>query len=256
MTVGVAAQAPDEIRHVRGRGRHEIGVGAAHHQAGAVAAGTEIGVAADRHPRMGRLDGREPFGNRAFADVAGDRPYHRPRAAGQARRQPVEHGLEDLGYAGEHMDVVESEPRRPADGVVDQRGALRDIGHRQARRVEHVRRVVAFEQAQGRRVAFQGHAEGARHRGGGDVVVGRADAAGGEDIGAARPQVVDRRGDHLAVVGDDPCLRHRDAELGQPFGQKRQVGVPGAAGQDLVADDQDGSGDGHGNRVPVAASAG
>jgi hypothetical protein len=52
-----------------------------------------------------------------------------------------------------------------------------------------------------RRVVFAGQAEGARHRVGGDVVMGGADAAAGEDIVGARAQRVDRLDDRVLVIG-------------------------------------------------------
>ena len=70
----------------------------------------------------------------------------------------------------------------------------------------------------------------------------RADAAGGEDMGELRPAFVDRGDDGLRHVGDDPGLAQRDADLAQPGGEVLQVGVAGAAREDLVADDQQAGG--------------
>ena len=78
---------------------------------------------------------------------------------------------------------------------------------------------------------------------GGDVVVGRADAAGGEDVGVARAQRVDRVDDLVLVVGDDAHFLQVDADGGQVVGDVADVLVLGAPGQDLVADDENGGGD-------------
>jgi hypothetical protein len=73
--------------------------------------------------------------------------------------------------------------------------------------------------------------------------VGRADAAGGEDIIVARPQSVDGGDDLGLVVGDDARFLQADAGQIQLFGQIGQIGVLGAAGQDFVADDEQGGRD-------------
>ena len=48
------------------------------------------------------------------------------------------------------------------------------------------------------------------------------------------------------IVRDHPRLAQPDADIVQPLGEKGEVGVLRAAGQDLVADDQDAGGDGLG----------
>ncbi len=75
---------------------------------------------------------------------------------------------------------------------------------------------------------------------GGDVVVGRADAAGGEHVGVAAAQRV-QRGDDLgsSSSGTTRTSLQVDADIGQVFGDVADVLVLGAARQDLVADDQD-----------------
>src|SRR5690606_27947343 len=77
---------------------------------------------------------------------------------------------------------------------------------------------------------------------GGDVVMRRPDPAGGEDVTVPCPQGVERGDDLLPLIGDDPRLAQRYAELREPPGQEGKVGVARAAGEDLVADDQQGRG--------------
>ncbi len=68
--------------------------------------------------------------------------------------------------------------------------------------------------------------------------MGRPDAAGGEHIGVARAQRVERRDDLGLDVGHHPHLAKIDADRGEILGDEPDVLVLGAAGQDLVADDQ------------------
>ena len=73
---------------------------------------------------------------------------------------------------------------------------------------------------------------------GGDVVMGRPDAAGGEDVGVALAQRVQGGDDLGLLVGDDADFLEVDPDIGQVFGDKADVLVLGPPGQDLVADHQ------------------
>src|SRR6266403_2155919 len=77
----------------------------------------------------------------------------------------------------------------------------------------------------------------------GDVVMGRPDAAGGEDVGVAMAQRIQRRDDVGLVVGDDADLLEIDPDIGQVFRDEADVLVLGPPGQDLVADYQNSRGD-------------
>ena len=97
------------------------------------------------------------------------------------------------------------------------------------------------------------HAEGLGDRIGGDVVMGRPDAPGGDHVIEPGAAVVDRGDDGVLDVRYDPCLAQAHAELVQADGEKRQIGVLGAAGQDFIADHDQAGGDfcgGHGGSVP------
>ena len=64
---------------------------------------------------------------------------------------------------------------------------------------------------------------------GGDVVVGRPDAAGGEDVSVAGAQRV-KRGDDLGLlVGNDADFLQVDADGGHMLGDKADILVLGAA---------------------------
>ena len=93
------------------------------------------------------------------------------------------------------------------------------------------------------RIDVDRHAERLGDALGGDVVVGRTDAAGGEHVGVAGAQRVERGDDLRLLVGDDAHLVQVDADAGQVFGDVADVLVLGPAGQDLVADHQQRGGD-------------
>ena len=86
-----------------------------------------------------------------------------------------------------------------------------------------------------------------------DVVVGRSDAAGGEEIIVPRAQMVHCIGNRLHVVGDYPHFLEPDALHAQPGGDLGDILVMGATGKNLVADDDQGcgidAGFGHGRGV-------
>ena len=73
---------------------------------------------------------------------------------------------------------------------------------------------------------------------GGDVVMGRPDAAGGKDVGVALSQRIEGRDDVGLFVGDDADFLEVDPDIGQVFGDKADVLVFGPAGQDLVTNHQ------------------
>jgi hypothetical protein len=75
---------------------------------------------------------------------------------------------------------------------------------------------------------------------GGDVVMRRPDAAGGEHIGVARPDRVERLDDGVLVVGDDAHFLQVDADRRHHLGQMADIAVLGPPRQDLVADDEHG----------------
>ena len=93
------------------------------------------------------------------------------------------------------------------------------------------------------RVDVDRHAERLGDAVGGDVVVGRADAAGREHVGVALAQRVERGDDLGLLVGDDAHFLEIDPERGEILGDEADVLVLGAAGQDFVADHQHGGGD-------------
>src|SRR2546430_3937333 len=69
---------------------------------------------------------------------------------------------------------------------------------------------------------------------GGDVIMGRPDPAGGENIGAAMPERIECVDDRSLLVADHPHFLEIDAERRQIFRNIAYVLVLGAAGQDLA----------------------
>ena len=72
--------------------------------------------------------------------------------------------------------------------------------------------------------------------------MGRADAAGGEDIGVARPQRIQRLDDGVLLVADDAHLLEVDAGEEEHVGELADILVLGAPGKKLVADGEHGGG--------------
>ncbi len=85
----------------------------------------------------------------------------------------------------------------------------------------------------------QRHAEGLGDGIGGDVVVRRADAAGGEHIGVAGTQRVHGGDDVVLDIGDHPHFHQVDGEVGAEIGGGADIHILGAAGKDFVADDEE-----------------
>src|SRR4028118_2065708 len=70
----------------------------------------------------------------------------------------------------------------------------------------------------------------------GDVVVRRADPAGGEQIVVGGAQRIDRYGDRLLVVGHNAHFGKADALPIEPGGDLRDIAVGGPSRENLVAD--------------------
>ena len=88
------------------------------------------------------------------------------------------------------------------------------------------------------RMMIDRYAECLGYRISGDVVMGRADAAGGEDVSITRAQGVQRRDDLRLLVGHDADFLEIDADRGEKIGGIADVLVLGSAGKNLVADDE------------------
>ena len=109
--------------------------------------------------------------------------------------------------------------------------------------------VVGREQFKSLRVVLARHAEGLGDRVGGDVVMRRPDAAGGEQIGIALSQRIDGLGDVILIVGNDADLLEVDTDRRHDVGEMADIAILGAAGKDFVADDEHRRGNGFSHRA-------
>ena len=229
------------------------GVAAADDQVGAVTlGGPEEGIAAQGQAGMGLGHGLQGFGDNAFAravdaDIA--RQDHRP--ALQPPAHVLQHAAHHLGHAGHDEDVADLEPWRAGDRVAHQAAAHGDPRHAPPRGRQLALPALGHH-GQDLGMLVKLDAEGRGDAVGGDVVMGRADAAGGQHIVVAGAKGVQRVDDLGLDVADHPRLGQVDPVGGEVFGDVVQVGVLGAAGQDLVADDVASRGDAAAARSGVA----
>ena len=118
----------------------------------------------------------------ALAEGAVHRARQQHPAGAQRRHDIVEHGLEHRRHAGQDMDVADEEAGRHGDRIVDMGRAFGHARHALARvgEFQPLGGVVIAEQPQRLGVVVAGQAEGLGDGFGGDVVMRRPDAAGGE----------------------------------------------------------------------------
>jgi len=191
--------------------------------------------------RLTRLTPKAPCRNQdAFAQVAGDTARQDGGAGGQRRRDVVEHRPHDGRNAGHDEHIADLEAGGGGDRVVDERGALGHARHAQPPRRHLARAVMRLQQRDDGLVQNHGQAKRFGDRIRGDVVMSRADPAGGEDIAVAGGQRPHRVDDLRFDVAHHPRLGQPDAERGQLHRDMVQIHVLGAAREDFVADDQDG----------------
>ena len=69
-----------------------------------------------------------------------------------------------------------------------------------------------------------------------DIVMGRADATGGEDVSVLGPQLIDGCHDLFLHIGDGARLAHGNAEGLKILRDLLQVDVARAAGEKLIPD--------------------
>ncbi len=97
--------------------------------------------------------------------------------------------------------------------------------------------VVVLKDLPGDRVDFDFDAQRLGDRIHGDIVVGRTDPAGGEQVIVAGAQGVDRLDDRGGLIADDADFPQPNALHAEPAGDLGNILVMGAARQDLVAND-------------------
>ena len=147
------------------------------------------------------------------------------------------------GIPGHHVDVLDGESLGAAGDVVHQHGAFGYEGHAQSGSHDLGRCLAASDTGLNDGIGHQWHAECL-----GDgccryVVVGWPDATGREHVAVFPPHFVHGVDDFHLDVGNHPRFPDLNAPAAERGRHVIQVGVLGAAAQDLVADDQDAGGD-------------
>ena len=132
-------------------------------------------------------------------------------------------------HAGHDDDIADSETRRLGDRILDEFGAGGSRAMRRRAALRSSRLDPLQQQLDGARVFRDRHAEGRADRIRRHIVMRRADAAGGEDIGIAVPQSVKRGDDLIDHIGHDAHFAQIDAALGQKIGGEANILVLGPA---------------------------
>ncbi len=242
--IGPAASLPHDVGQLRDGRPHPLRVGAADHDLDHEPALVLDRVAADAEVLVGARELGERLGEVGLPALDDQAVGHRRRAAVEGGHQVLDHDLEDARHARHDVHVADAEAGGPGEPVADQRGPVGDAGHPQDA-VGHRDAAPADERLDalaGVVADVDAHPERRGHAVGGDVVVGRADAAGGEDVVVGGAQLVDRGHDRGLPVADHPDLAQVDPDAGERGRQHLDVRLPGAAGEDLVTDDEECSG--------------
>ena len=195
-------------------------------------------VAADRQPACARFDLAQHVGDLAFGHPAADRlataAARRLRACRSARRASP---AAMCGTPAMMKMLPILMPGAPdiGLGISSAPSGTRAMRSRASVSPPRVGVIILEDRA---RLGMDDHRHAERRgdRVDGDVVVGRADAAGGEQIIVRGAQRVDRLGDPLLDVGHHAHFGQPDALDVQPARDLGDVLVLGAAREDLVAD--------------------
>ena len=142
------------------------------------------------------------------------------------------------------MDIAQREAGGGGDGIVDQARAFGNAGHALACGVELQPRAAVMRLKQGAGIGadIDGHAKGGCNGIGGDVIMGGADPARGEDMVIGGAQRVDGGNNRSRVICHDAAFAQRNAVPRQLARQVEGIAVTGASRQDFVADHQHGCG--------------
>src|SRR5262249_25809768 len=121
-------------------------------------------------------------------------------------------------------------------------GAFRHARHPLPALVELARCVASGQQSHRFRMVLDGKAEGLADGIGGDVVLRGADAPGGKNRGVACAKRGNPAGNLVLDVRYAARFAQIDAETAQEAGNRADIHVLGAAGQNFIADDERGCG--------------
>ena len=186
---------------------------------------------------MRALGFAQQIGDLALGDPRADRPRQHRQPAFERTGQRVEHSRGDVRHSGENEDVAEANSRRARHAIGNQIRPLGHPRHPQPRVGQSAARlVICFEHRTRLGMHHHRDAEPGGDRIDGDVVMGRADPAGGEQIVVARPERVDRLDDRRLDIGHDPHFGEPDALHIEPACELRDILVLRAARENLVTD--------------------
>src|SRR5262245_31000126 len=200
-------------------------------------------IASDYDIGMGRGDFTERRSNVALAHVRAHGFREHASTGLELRRHFVKHRLHDRGYARHHDYIADPEARCPRHLVEDEIGSLGHARHPHARFV-HLgtgRLHPLVQDGERTRIDAYRHSERLSYAVGSDGVMGRPDTASREDIGVTMPKRVKRIDDSTLLVADHPYFLEIDPERGEVFRDIADVLILGAAGQDFIADHQEGA---------------
>ena len=183
-------------------------------------------------------------GNRAFGHLRGNGDGRQFLAALKGRQNILHHGLHDFRHTRHHMHIANAKPGRGRYRIINQARALGNTRHAGARcvKLNALRLVMRFQKLRRQRVHFQLHAKRRRNAIGGDVVMRRANAARGEDIGVFLAQRIHRADNFRPFVGHNTHFFHINADIAQRIADKSEVFVLRAPRQHFIADNQHGGG--------------
>lgn len=174
-------------------------------------------------------------------------------ATTEAGQKAFDHRLEDHWHPGQNMHIIERKSRRGADWIVDQMRPVGDAGHAQPRLVKllSARGIMRLQ----KRLCIGPHTDrrpqSLRHRIGGDVIMGRANAARCHQMVVMQAQIPHRADNCLAAIANHSHFAQINAMGAKPPGKIMRICLAGAARKDLVSDhDHRGAGIWHGLGPP------
>ncbi len=224
-----------------GHGGFELfGIPSAQDQVGAIQPLGEEGVTAQAKLGMGLGHGLE---RRSYGPLAGsldpDGPRDDHRTGAQAGPDIFQHAAHDLGHAGQDKDIADGKARRTLNRVLDQIATNGHPGHATAGGIE-LNAPAGAHHGDNVRMLDQLDPEGGGDGIGGNVIMGGAYTAGGDHIVVAGAQGIEGCDNVFHDIGDGARLSKVDPVDAQIAGNVAQVGILGAARQNLIADDQHG----------------
>ena len=188
--------------------------------------------------RVRCLDIRQSLRDGAFRKFRRNRDRLDRDATRQAGQDFFHHRPHHHRHARHHKDVADLKSRRHGSTVLDQAGAIRNARHALARVIELALGIARFQRGIRLGVIADADAKGLGHRIGGDVVMGGADAARGENEIVPGPKRVQCRHDLGLDIAHHPDFLQVDAQQGKLAGDVIAVAVLGAARENFVTDHQ------------------